>query len=480
MTEPAEPPTEGTSLIRAVYQRRLRLTRLLLEGGAYVNESNERGETPLMIACRTKHLDPQSVSKAKMVKYLLENSADPNIQDTSGKTALIHACQEKAGPEVVSLLLKSGADPSLQDHTCRSALVYALNNEDIETLKILLSACKEQGKEVIIITTEVSPLGRQKTREYINTLPADLEECCSSATCTSPSDIKLKISPSPLSSSKGTQEGLFSFKELHLPRRVERSSQAASPTRKRSSAKVGPKMAQIQRLQSEPWAKRSPSALNQKRIASLQDNPPGVTTEEKLSFKINGFSLWKKLITKNPSIDIKDRARLLKTLDQPVSKKLPHDERNSWIPSAKEKHKPSVIPKGKDTSLEQINFLSNLSSIIQRRNFGANHYSSDSQITAEERKSATRKKKVHSPAHSLRSNSRGAVENLPPIALSRGNPSVLQRQSSGALSLNHAAQTRPGFLPPLSVNPHPPAPNNGVFINKFSGVLSCEKTHLPP
>ncbi|KAM9367972.1 ankyrin repeat domain-containing protein 34B [Phaethornis superciliosus] len=480
MTQPLEPPAEGNSLIRAVYQRRLRLTRLLLEGGAYVNESNDRGETPLMIACRTKHSDAQSVSKAKMVKYLLENMADPNIQDTSGKTALIHACQEKAGPEVVSLLLKSGADPSLQDHSNRSALVYAINSEDRETLKILLSACREQGKEVIIITTEVSPLGRQKTKQYINTLPADLEECHSPTTCTSPSDIKLKISPSPLSSSKGTREAPFSFKELHRPRRVDRSSQTVSPTRKRSSTKAGPKMAQAQRLQSEPWAKRSPSLFNQKRMASLQDNLQDITAEEKLSFKINGLSLWKKFITRNQNIDIKDTARLLKTFDQPGSKKLPYDERNSWAPSAKEKHKPSGIPKGKDASLEQINFISNLSSIIQRRNFGANHYSSDSQLTAEDRKSVIRKKKVNSPAHSLLSNSKGALENLPPLTVSRENPSVPQRQGSGALLLDHVAQTRPGFLPPLHVNPHAPAPDNGAFINKFSGMLSCGRKHLPP
>ncbi|MGH0186837.1 UNVERIFIED_CONTAM: hypothetical protein FKN15_032816 [Acipenser sinensis] len=113
MDDAMEVRTDGNSLLKAVYLCRLRLTRLLLEGGAYINESNERGETPLMIACKTKHVDQQSVSKAKMVKYLLENSADPNIQDKTGKTALMHACLERAGVEVVSLLLKSGADPSL-------------------------------------------------------------------------------------------------------------------------------------------------------------------------------------------------------------------------------------------------------------------------------------------------------------------------------------------------------------------------------
>uniref|UniRef100_A0A8D2PQC7 Ankyrin repeat domain 34B n=1 Tax=Zosterops lateralis melanops TaxID=1220523 RepID=A0A8D2PQC7_ZOSLA len=175
---------QGYSLIKAVYQRRLRLTRLLIDGGAYVNESNSRGETPLMIACMTKHVDLQSASKAKMVKYLLDNKADPNIQDKSGKTALMHACLEKAGPEVVSLLLMSGADPSLPDHSNCSALVYAINAADRDTLEVLLKACTARGKEVIIITTDKSASGRQKTKQYLNVPPPDLEECISPDDCT--------------------------------------------------------------------------------------------------------------------------------------------------------------------------------------------------------------------------------------------------------------------------------------------------------
>ena len=63
--------TDGNSLLKAVYLSRLRLTRLLLEGGAYVNESSERGETPLMVACRTQHSDAQSVPKHRMVRYVV-------------------------------------------------------------------------------------------------------------------------------------------------------------------------------------------------------------------------------------------------------------------------------------------------------------------------------------------------------------------------------------------------------------------------
>lgn len=73
MQDTTEVRTDGNSLLKAVYLSRLRLTRLLLEGGAYINESNENGETPLMVACRSHHTDSQSVPKPKMVRYVLPN-----------------------------------------------------------------------------------------------------------------------------------------------------------------------------------------------------------------------------------------------------------------------------------------------------------------------------------------------------------------------------------------------------------------------
>ncbi|XP_047910296.1 ankyrin repeat domain-containing protein 34B [Anser cygnoides] len=483
MNETVELPTDGNSLIRAVYQSRLRLTRLLLEGGAYINESNDRGETPLMIACKTKHVDAQSVCKAKMVKYLLENKADPNIQDKSGKTALMHACLEKAGPEVVSLLLKSGADPGLQDHSNSSALVYAINSEDKETLEVLLNACKARGKEVIIITIDKSPSGGQTTKQYLNVSPVDLSEHCSPAACTSPSEIELKTSPPPLSSYNETKSALFSFKDLDHPRSTDNPSKSVS-LRNSGSTNAVSKLAQVQRLHSEPWIKSSP-LFHQSKIASLHGEIQDVTPEE-LSFKINGLALSKRFITRHQSIDIKDAAHLLKATDQTELKKSSYDELNSQTLYGEEKLFPSGIPVGEDSSLGQISFISDLSSIIQKRNLGANHYSSDSQLTtslrpaaAEDIKSVIGKKKITSASHSLLPSSRELFESMPPVPLSRRNQTVLERRGSGALLLDHFAQTRPGFLPPLNMNPHPPVPDIS-FLNKVSGVISYGQKQLLP
>lgn len=419
-----------------------------------------------------------------MVKYLLENKADPNIQDKSGKTALMHTCLETAGPEVVSLLLKSGADPSLQDHSNCSALVYAINSEDRETLKVLLNACGVQGKEVIIITMDKSASGRQKTKQYLNMPPAPLEECHSPAACISPSEIELETFWSSLSSSDKTEKAFFSFKELDHPRSVDNSSQIVSLMRKSSLKKARSKLSQMQRLQSEPWMKSSPSLFHQNKITSLHERLQDITPQEELSSKTTGLAPSNRFITRHQSIDIKNTSHLLKTFEHSGSRKLLYEKINSQIPCVQDKYNPSGIPVGKDASLGQISFTSNLNSVIQKRNLGANHYSSDSQLTtsmrpsaAEYSKSVIGKKKILSPSHSSLQNPREVLQNMCP--LTGKNQVSLEKQESGALLLDHIAQTSPGFLPPLNVSPHSSVPDI-TLINRVSGMICCGQKHLVP
>ncbi|XP_059947769.1 ankyrin repeat domain-containing protein 34B [Mesoplodon densirostris] len=482
MDEGIEISSDGNSLIKAVHQSRLRLTRLLLEGGAYINESNDRGETPLMIACKTKHVDHQSVSKAKMVKYLLENNADPNIQDKSGKTALMHACLEKAGSEVVSLLLESGADLSLQDHSSYSALVYAINSEDRETLKVLLSACKAKGKEVIIITTAKSPSGRHTTKQYLNMPPVDMDECYSPATCATPSEIDLKTASLPLSHSSETEMTLFAFKDLEPTGSSDDMGDPSSPLRKPCMAPNGPKLPQAPH-----WIKSPPSLMHQNRVASLQEELQDITPEEELSYKTNGLALSKRFITRHQSIDIKDTAHLLRAFDQASSRKMSYEEINYQSFFSEGNQQCIDIPVDQYPDSNQTIFTSTLRSIVQKRNSGANHYSSDSQLsaglipaTSDDGKTLIGKKKILSPSSSLLSGSKELLENIPPGPLSRRNHALLERRGSGAFPLDHSiTQTRPGFLPPLNVNPHPPISDINVS-NKTSSLLSCGQKMLMP
>ncbi|XP_039944145.1 ankyrin repeat domain-containing protein 34A, partial [Hirundo rustica] len=226
-------PAEGSALLRAVSQGKFRLTRLLLEGGAYINEGNAAGTTPLMAACCAGYADPPE--QPRMVRYLLENGADPNIPDKSGKTALMHACSQRAGPAVAAVLLEHGADPSARDYSGGSALLYALERGDRETLQVLLDACRERGRDVIIITSATSPCGTKTTRQYLNSPP-------SPALCASPSQVQVRAAASPgAAGSREEESDVFRF--------------PPAPERNRAGHKR-----QLKRLNSEPWGLTVPAA----------------------------------------------------------------------------------------------------------------------------------------------------------------------------------------------------------------------------
>ncbi|XP_052404333.1 ankyrin repeat domain-containing protein 34B isoform X2 [Carassius gibelio] len=221
MTESPDSPPDGSPLISAARLGKLRLVRLLVEGGAQVNERNQRGETPLLAACRALRGDQSGSSMLRLIQYLLHHQADPSVQDKTGRTALMYACMERAGPGVASALTAAGADPSTEDYAGGSALVYAINAHDQDTLTVLLDACKAQGRDIIIISTDLS------CDPHVPPSPDS-----SPVSCMSPSDIELKTS-SP--NSEG--ENIFNF----------RGGGEVSPELSRSETRGR------QRLRSEPW-----------------------------------------------------------------------------------------------------------------------------------------------------------------------------------------------------------------------------------
>ncbi|XP_007903526.1 ankyrin repeat domain-containing protein 34C [Callorhinchus milii] len=501
MEESTELWTDGNSLLKAVWLGRLRLTRLLLEGGAYINESNERGETPLMVACMTKHVDQQSVSKAKMVKYLLENQADPNIQDKFGKTALMHACVERAGEEAVSLLLNNGADPSLEDRSGASALVYAINTDDKEVLKCLLNACKAKGKEVIIITTDKSPSGTKTTKQYLNVPPSpELEERHSPSLCTSPSDIEIKTSPTSSSNNGLEEEKTFNFQVT--PHQAggytsKGHNDPGSPTRKMNPKRIGTRLPQLKRLQSEPWGLIAPSVL---AAAAHQEECKRVNPDEEITQGINGLSLPKRTaLTRTNSIECsKDPNTFPFVGDQacrasPSCTSAPVSRKQSY-----EKSQPQHQPLARRSTLpsEQDNVSSfsatgqvSLRDTVHRRRLGNDHYDSDSQLYSDSlsgsldpgKISFERKKHNTSPL-TLLTSSRESLDSIPstsPGSVRRRPPGLLERRGSGTLLLDHISHTRPGYLPPLNVNPNPPIPDIGCNSKPSSPLAMCLKSMVP-
>uniref|UniRef100_A0A3B5BGC9 Ankyrin repeat domain 34B n=1 Tax=Stegastes partitus TaxID=144197 RepID=A0A3B5BGC9_9TELE len=527
MDESTEVQTDGNSLLKAVYLSRLRLTRLLLQGGAYINESNEHGETPLMVACKTRHTDSQSVPKHKMV-YLLENGADPNIQDKVGKTALMHACLEQIGVEILSLLLASGADPTLEDHAGLSALVYAVNSGNRDILSVLLDACKAKGKEVIIITTNKLPSGHQMTKQYLNVPPPpDLEErlhCTSVSCCMSSHQIQLQTPPQGHSATASPQPGspLLGLRDPQClssgPTVV--TSRPGSPIQHPNPLRAPDvdKRLNFHRLHSQQWPKSPSLLLQQSQASSLTEDLVEITPEQELSFRVSGLAFQGRppTVSRHHSIDAKDTTGLLKALEnmsrnenrggggkRRFGRKMSYDSAASSLHSASHPNlhqdsltfplESSPVDENSTDCLRQLN-VSSLQNVVRRRNIGINHYSSDSQLPQFGSRDKTfkngsgagsgpeRHKLVNSKSSTL-SGSRDSLES----SIQRRGAAGLERRESGTLLLDHIAHTRPGYLPPL--NPHAPIPDIGVSSGAsyplsgssktLNGVLAGPKAILP-
>uniref|UniRef100_A0A3B4Z7F6 Ankyrin repeat domain-containing protein 34B-like n=1 Tax=Stegastes partitus TaxID=144197 RepID=A0A3B4Z7F6_9TELE len=435
----------GNPLLRAVFLRRLRLTRLLLEGGAYINESDSQGQTPLMVACRTQHIDAQSASRVKLIQFLLEKGADPNIQDKEGRSALIHACREQTDPEVVSLLLANGADISLEDQTGTSALVYAVMAGDWKVLKLLLDTCKAKGKEVIIITTDKFPCGKLQAKQYLSMGPLGSLDQMTTTAPASPSEIQLITSPQCTSSSLCPPKPVFSFKDAQI---CGVSSHPCSPSRLRGlgQAALNGLQQPLLRLNSEPWLKIPASLLTHQTHAALSSEMgQDFTLADEHSFRVC------KLDGDNSTHSF------------------------NWYSSTSS----SSLSGGKNLSTPLHSMASSsLHSVIQRRKLGTDIYSSDPQL-AVDIQTLPEEQRARDPTDGKRlvpircSSMLGSRESL--SGPSKRLLSGYERRGSGAFLLDHNSQARPRSLPPLINTPI----LNGFNLSSGSGGSFSEKHFMP-
>ncbi|XP_059214497.1 ankyrin repeat domain-containing protein 34B [Centropristis striata] len=483
-SNPGAAMDSGNPLLRAVFLRRLRLTRLLLEGGAYINESDSQGQTPLMVACRTQHTDAQSASRVKLIQFLLEKGADPDIQDKDGRSALMHACREQAGPEVVTLLLASGADISLEDQSGTSALVYAVMAGEWKVLKLLLDTCKAKGKEVIIITTNNLPCGKLQAKQYLSVAPPDHTDKTASAAPASPSEIQLITSPQCTSSSLCPPKTVFSFKDAQLcgshpcsPSRFQRLGQAAANGLQQP----------LLRLNSEPWLKIPSSLLSQQPQAP----PENGNQAEEFAFRIpeldstnlNESFMWYE-------------GRLLKG-EEGKNESAKHEGQKISLPGLLSSHSASH-PNLHSTNLVTDSLASSssfsggkiLGTPIQRRALGADIYSSDPQLARdvhslpEESQQRARDLAEGKRLAPLRcSSTLGSRESLATSGPNRKVLSGYERRGSGAFLLDHSSsQARPRSLPPLALNSTNTPVLNVYNLNSSNGGGFCEsglKNFLP-
>ncbi|KAH0518515.1 Kinase D-interacting substrate of 220 kDa [Microtus ochrogaster] len=118
------------SVINYVEEENIPALKALLEKCKDVDERNECGQTPLMIAAEQGNVE--------IVKELIKNGANCNLEDLDNWTALISASKE-GHIHIVEELLKCGANLEHRDMGGWTALMWACYKGRTDVVQLLLS-----------------------------------------------------------------------------------------------------------------------------------------------------------------------------------------------------------------------------------------------------------------------------------------------------------------------------------------------------
>ena len=121
----------GKLLLRAVKDGAIDvLESLLSKSDANLEETDEKGRTPLILAA--------DLGKAHIInRLLISQLVETNATDKLGRTAL-HYCAQMKMNKTIEMLLDHGADVNIQDRGTHPPMYYAIGDDDYDTVKMLL------------------------------------------------------------------------------------------------------------------------------------------------------------------------------------------------------------------------------------------------------------------------------------------------------------------------------------------------------
>lgn len=121
---------QPASLVAAAGRGDLAAVRRLVEGGAPIEQRDERGRTPVLAATDGNHLE--------VVRYLIARGANVNAQDQQQDSAHLLA-GARGSTEIVRATLAAGADFSVRNRFGGNALIPACERGHVDTVQLLLT-----------------------------------------------------------------------------------------------------------------------------------------------------------------------------------------------------------------------------------------------------------------------------------------------------------------------------------------------------
>lgn len=179
------------NLLTAVRKEDLKGLVLYLQDGKFLNDQDEKGNTPLITACetnQTKLVDiilsigveidlsnkanetaltvAAQVGNLSMVELLVAFSADCNHQDEDGRTPLMHAIMAK-NMEIMQFLIGSGTNLDIIDEFGMTALMYSLKYFGIKQMEDILDDSKKALLQKQITELEEKQLEENNSKTII-------------------------------------------------------------------------------------------------------------------------------------------------------------------------------------------------------------------------------------------------------------------------------------------------------------------------
>lgn len=128
----------ATPLHAATYLGRPKFVKNLVNYPALINQPNENGITPLILAVN-QHSRIKPADTISITRLLIAHGADVNAQDNDGETALLEAVSPPR-PQLIKLLLDAGANACLpSSHDGDTPLMKAAWYADPEAAQLLLA-----------------------------------------------------------------------------------------------------------------------------------------------------------------------------------------------------------------------------------------------------------------------------------------------------------------------------------------------------